>query len=47
MALAEEMSGIVADSRGVVAVEGAPHCISLTFPAEMSSAIRDFVAGLS
>jgi pimeloyl-ACP methyl ester carboxylesterase len=47
VALAEEMSRLVPDSRGVVAIEGAPHCISLTFPAEMSSAIADFVAGLT
>lgn len=47
VALAEEMSSLLPDSRGVVAVEGGPHCISLTFPAEMSAAIRDFVAGLS
>ena len=46
VALAEEMSQLLADSRGVVAIEGAPHCISLTFPDEMSSAIRDFVAGI-
>jgi pimeloyl-ACP methyl ester carboxylesterase len=46
-ALAEEMSSLLPDSRGLVAIEGAPHCISLTFPAEMSAAIRDFVAGLS
>ena len=47
VALAEEMSRLVPDNRGVVAIEGAPHCISLTFPDEMSNAIRDFVAGLS
>jgi len=47
VALAEEMASLLPDSRGVTAIEGAPHCISLTFPNEMSSAIRDFVAGLS
>jgi 3-oxoadipate enol-lactonase len=47
VALAEEMSKLLPDSRGVIAIEGAPHCISLTFPAEMSAAIGDFVAGLS
>jgi pimeloyl-ACP methyl ester carboxylesterase len=46
VALAEEMAGLLPDSRGVVAVEGGPHCISLTFPDEMSAAIRDFVAGI-
>ena len=47
VALAEEMSSLLPDSRGVVAIEGGPHCLSLTFPAEMSAAIREFVAGLS
>jgi 3-oxoadipate enol-lactonase len=46
VALAEEMASLLPDSRGVIAIEGAPHCISLTFPDEMSSAIRDFVAGI-
>ncbi|HVW33598.1 MAG TPA: alpha/beta hydrolase [Acidimicrobiia bacterium] len=47
VALAEEMSSLLPDSRGVVAVEGGPHCISLTFPTEMSNTLRDFVAGLT
>jgi pimeloyl-ACP methyl ester carboxylesterase len=47
VALAEEMASLLPDCRGVVAVEGGPHCISLTFPTEMSNAIREFVAGLS
>ena len=47
VALAEEMSQLLPDSRGLVAIEGAPHCISLTFPDEMSAAIGEFVAGLS
>jgi 3-oxoadipate enol-lactonase len=47
VAMAEEMSKMLPDSRGVVAIDGGPHCISLTFPAEMSAAIADFVTGLA
>jgi pimeloyl-ACP methyl ester carboxylesterase len=46
VAMAEEMSSLLPDSRGVLPIEGGPHCISLTFPAEMSAALADFVAGL-
>lgn len=45
--MAEEMSRLLPDSRGVTVIEGGPHTISLTFPTEMSAALRDFVAGLS
>lgn len=43
---AHEMSGLVADSRGVVVIEGAPHAIALTHPDEFNAALRDFLAGL-
>jgi len=46
VAMAEEMSSLLPDSRGVIPIEGGPHCISLTFPEEMSAAIREFVTGL-
>jgi len=46
VAAAEEMSALLSDSRGVVLIDDAPHCIALTHPAEMSAAIADFVAGL-
>lgn len=44
--VAEEMSQLVADSRGVIVVDGAPHCIALTHPDAMGSAIERFVAEL-
>ena len=44
--MAEEMSSLLPDSRGVVPVEGWPHCIARTFPDQMTNAIRDFVAVL-
>jgi 3-oxoadipate enol-lactonase len=46
VAAAEEMSSLVADSRGVVVVEGGPHCLALTHPAELSGAIGTFMAEL-
>jgi pimeloyl-ACP methyl ester carboxylesterase len=47
VATAEEMAGMLSDSRGVVVIDGAPHCIALTHPTEMSTAIAQFVAGLT
>ena len=45
-ATAEEMARLLGDCRGVVTVDGGPHCLALTHPAETTAAIADFVAGL-
>ncbi|WP_354699688.1 esterase/lipase [Paraconexibacter sp. AEG42_29] len=47
VAAAEEMSSLVADSRGVVVVDGGPHCLALTHPAELSDAIAGLVRDVS
>jgi pimeloyl-ACP methyl ester carboxylesterase len=47
VAAAEEMNSLLGDSRNVVVIDGAPHCIALTYPDEMSAAIGEFVAGLA
>jgi pimeloyl-ACP methyl ester carboxylesterase len=47
VAVAEEMGSMLGDSRGVVVIDGGPHCAALTHPAEMSAAIGDFVAGIT
>ncbi|MHB8692207.1 MAG: alpha/beta fold hydrolase [Solirubrobacteraceae bacterium] len=46
VATAEEMSGMVPDSRGVVVIEGGPHALSLTHPEQVNAALRDFLGGL-
>ena len=46
MTIAEEMTSLLGDSRGLVVVEGGPHCIPLTHPAEMIAAIRTFIEAL-
>lgn len=44
---AEEMSGLVGDSRGVVVVEGGAHCLALTHTTELTAAISGFMAELA
>ena len=46
VAFAEEMSEMVADSRGVVKIEGGPHCLGLSYPAEVNAAITEFAGSL-
>jgi 3-oxoadipate enol-lactonase len=44
--VAHETSKLVPDSRGVIVIEGGPHCASLTHPDQVTAAIRDFASSL-
>lgn len=46
VSFAEEMSEMVADSRGVVVIEGGPHCLALTHPDQVTEAISGFAGEL-
>jgi pimeloyl-ACP methyl ester carboxylesterase len=45
-ATAEETSRLLPDCRGLVAVEGGSHCLSLTHPKDLIEALRAFTSGL-
>jgi pimeloyl-ACP methyl ester carboxylesterase len=47
LSTAEEMSSLVGNSAGVIAVEGGTHCMALTHTSAMVGAIRDFMESLS
>lgn len=44
--IARETAGMVADSRGLTVIEGAPHAAPLTHPKEFVDALRSFMKGL-
>lgn len=46
VAVAHELSGLVADSRGVVEIEGGSHASGLTHPEPFNAAVREFMAAL-
>ncbi|GAA5174584.1 3-oxoadipate enol-lactonase [Pseudonocardia eucalypti] len=46
LSIAEEMSSLLPASRGVVAVPGGSHCLSLTHPDALAEPLRKFVASL-
>jgi 3-oxoadipate enol-lactonase len=46
VSVAHEMSGLVADSRGVIEVDGGAHAVGLTHPQAVTPAIAEFMAAL-